>query len=75
LSGRRLRQTCALVVVANWANWLLTLVGALLGVNGLAYTGQRANDGLAFALQAAVVLPALVGSVAWTYGLLRKERS
>jgi hydroxylaminobenzene mutase len=65
LSGRRLRQTCALVVVANWANGLLKLVGALLGVSGLAYTGQRANDGLAFALQA----------VAWTYGLLRKERS
>lgn len=73
LSASRLRQMCALVVGANWANWFLTLVGSVLGVNGLEYTGKPANDGLALALQVAVVLPALVGGIAWTYGLLRRK--
>ena len=71
LAANRLRQLCWLIVGANWANWFLTIVGSLLGVNGLEYTGQRANDGLALALQVAVVLPALAGALGWTYGLWR----
>ncbi len=72
-SAKRTRQMCMLIVVANWANWLLTLVGSIAGVNGLDYTGDRANDGLALALQVSVVLPALVGGIAWTYGLFRRK--
>ncbi len=71
--AKGLQRTVCLIVVANWANWFLTLVGSCLGVNGLDYTGNRANDGLAFALQIAVVLPALVGGIAWTWGLLRRK--
>lgn len=69
----RLRQVSYVIVVSNWANWLLTLVGAVVGAKGLEYTGERTNDGLALALQIAVVLPALVGGMAWTYGLLRRK--
>lgn len=75
LPTKRLRQMALLVVGANWANWFLTLVGSLLGVNGLEYTGKTSNDGLALALQVAVVLPALVGGIVWTYGLLKRKES
>jgi hydroxylaminobenzene mutase len=57
------------VTVPAWANWLITLIASGLGVTGLAYTGDTANDAIAALLHSLVVLPSLVGAGAWAWGL------
>jgi hydroxylaminobenzene mutase len=54
--------------VPAYANWFVTLVASLLGVAGLDYTGDHANDAVALGLQALVVLPSLAATVAWAWG-------
>ena len=39
-----------------------------LGVTGLSYTGNRANDVIAFLLQALVVVPTLIACAFWVWG-------
>lgn len=58
-----------LIVVCVWANWLLTLIKSFWKVSGLAYTGDLKNNAIAAGLQGLVVLPALIASVAWAWGL------
>ena len=65
---RGLGRLTALVAVAAWANWLITLAASVLGVRGLEYTGNGANDAVALLLQLFVVLPSLIGAVAWAWG-------
>ena len=65
---RGLGRFAALVAVAAWANWLITLAASVLGVRGLEYTGNGANDAVALLLQVFVVLPSLIGAVAWAWG-------
>ncbi len=67
-----LRRLAIVVALAAWANWLVTLIASFLGVNGLDYTGNRANDIIAFLLQSLVVLPTLVGSGFWAWGFKGK---
>jgi hypothetical protein len=57
------------VTVPAWANWLITLVASVLGVTGLEYTRDTANNTIAALLQSLVVLPSLVGAGAWAWGL------
>lgn len=63
------RRLAWLVVTAAWANWLLTLVASVLGVRGLAYTSDPANNVVAALLDVFVVLPSLAGAAAWAWGL------
>ena len=56
-----------------WANWIITLIASFLGVNGLDYTGHRANDIIAFLLQTMVVLPTLVVCCFWVWGFREKR--
>ena len=63
----------ALTSVGAYANWLVTVVASLLGVTGLEYTGDHANDGVALLLQTLVVAPSLAASLAWAWGF-RKPR-
>jgi hydroxylaminobenzene mutase len=56
------------VAVPAWANLIVTLIASFLGVNGLEYTGQHANDLVAILLQTSVVLPTLIASAFWVYG-------
>jgi hydroxylaminobenzene mutase len=56
------------VAVPAWANLIVTLIASFLGVSGLDYTGQRANDIVAVLLQTSVVLPTLIASGFWVYG-------
>ena len=73
---RGLRRLAFAVAVPAWANLVVTLCASVLGVNGLEYTGQRANDIVAILLQASVVLPTLIASGFWVYGFGgRKEES
>ncbi len=63
------RQRLALgVALAAWANWLITLIASALGVRGLAYTSDPANNVIAALLQVFVVLPSLVAAAAWAWG-------
>ena len=66
LGGRR--RLALLVVVATWANWLVTLVASGLGVRGLEFTGDVRDNAIAILLQVFVVIPALLGAFAWAWG-------
>jgi (hydroxyamino)benzene mutase len=68
-----LRRLALVVAVATWSNWLVTLVASFFGVNGLEYTGQRANNVVAFFLQTLVVLPTLIGSGLWAWGFKKRD--
>ena len=72
-SERGLRRLAVAVAVPAWANLIVTLIASFLGVNGLEYTGQRANDIVAILLQASVVLPTLIASGFWVYGFGGKK--
>lgn len=67
-SDRAKERLAWLQIVPNYGNWLVTLIASFLGVRGLEFTGNLANDVIAAALLAIVVLPALVGSFAWAWG-------
>src|SRR5215510_2813273 len=66
LRGRR--RLATLVVLAAWANWLITLAASGLGVRGLEYTGSVRNDAIAGLLQLFVVVPSLAGALVWAWG-------
>jgi len=57
------------VTVPAWGNWLITLIASGLGVTGLEYTRDTANNAVAALLHSLVVLPSLVGAAAWAWGL------
>ena len=63
-----LRRLAIGVSIPAWSNWFVTLIASFLGVNGLTYTGNRANDIIAFLLQALVVLPTLIACAFWVGG-------
>ena len=68
--AKGLRRLALAVAVPAYANWLVTLVASFYGVNGLDYTGQRANDVIAALLQTSVVVPTLIASGFWAWGFL-----
>ncbi|HEY0404892.1 MAG TPA: hypothetical protein VGC89_04150 [Pyrinomonadaceae bacterium] len=70
--AKGLRRLALVVALAAWSNWLVTLVASFFGVNGLEYTGQRANDVVAFLLQTLVVIPTLIGSGLWAWGFRKR---
>lgn len=72
---RGLRRLAWLVSIAAWSNWLVTLVASVLGVRGLEYTNDPANNAVAALLQTFVVLPALLGAGAWAVGMRAGVRS
>ena len=63
------RRLAWVVIVPAWANWLITLIASVLGVTGLQYTRDTANNAVAALLHSLVVLPSLVGAFAWAWGL------
>ena len=73
LAGRR--RLAHVVIVATWANWLITLIASGLGVRGLEYTADARNNAIALLLQVFVVLPSLVGALAWAWGLTGPRRA
>jgi short subunit fatty acids transporter len=52
----------------------VTLIASFFGVNGLEYTGARANDVVAFLLQTLVVIPTLIGAGLWAWGFKSREK-
>ena len=63
------RRLAWVVIVPAWANWSITLIASVLGVTGLQYTHDTANNAVAALLHSLVVLPSLVGAFAWAWGL------
>jgi (hydroxyamino)benzene mutase len=70
---RGLRRLAIGVAIPAWSNWLVTLFASFLGVTGLTYTGNRANNVIAFLLQALVVLPTLIASAFWVWGFRERR--
>ena len=66
------RRIAWLLTLSVWANWLVTLIASFLKVNGLDYNSDPKNNAIAFLLQTLVVLPALVGAIAWALGFRKK---
>jgi (hydroxyamino)benzene mutase len=67
------RRLALIVGLPAWSNWLFTLIASFLGVTGLAYTGNRANDVMAAILQTTVVVPTLIACGFWVWGFRRKS--
>ena len=67
-----LRRLAIGVGLPAWSNWFVTLIASFLGVTGLTYTGNRANDIIAFLLQALVVVPTLIACAFWVWGFREK---
>ena len=61
-----------LTLVPAYANWAITLLASFLGVRGINFTGQHANDFIAVLLFAFVVGPAVAQSFTWVYGFIKK---
>ncbi len=57
------------VILSNYANWALTVAKSFLHVHGVEAGGSSSNTAIFALLNVFVVLPALVASVAWVWGL------
>jgi len=58
-----------LVLLAAYANWLVTLVKAIPAVHGVGLTGDATNDMVFGVLTVLVVLPTLGACGLWIWGL------
>jgi hydroxylaminobenzene mutase len=67
------RRLAWLVIVPNFANWLITAIKAWLKVKGIAATGDLKNDAILVLLIALVVIPSLAAAGAWVWGLFRSK--
>ncbi len=72
-ADKQIKLLSRLTIVPAWSNWGITSLASWLGVRGLEYTSNTANNIVAFLLQAFVVFPALVGSVYWVWGFRQKK--
>ena len=65
------RRLALVVIVPNYANWLITCVKAALRVAGVDVGPSLANNAVLCGLTVFVVLPSLVGAAAWIWGFRR----
>jgi len=62
-------------VLAAYANWGVTLVKAMLDVQGIDFTGDVTNDTIFGVLTLSVVIPTFIASGLWIRGLWSQEAS
>jgi hypothetical protein len=67
-----LRRLVTISLVPTYGNWAMTLIASFLGVRGLEFTGNAANDVVAALLLVVVVGPTLVACSAWVWGFRRR---
>jgi hydroxylaminobenzene mutase len=67
------RRLAWLVIVPNFANWLVTAIKAWLNVKGIDAIGEWKNDTIFGLLTALVVIPSLAAAGAWVWGLFRRR--
>lgn len=63
-----LRRLALAMILATYANWLITGIKALLHVHGIDFTGHAPNDIVLVLLNVFVVLPSLAGTYFWFRG-------
>jgi hypothetical protein len=63
------------VAIPGWANWLISLVASHLGVYGLEHTTDAGNNIIAVLLKVFVVVPSIIASVFWLWGLMGKAET
>lgn len=73
-SQRGLKRLVLVTVVANVANWAITLLKAGWRVLGIEHTGERSNDIVFGLLTVFVVAPSIVAAAAWAWGFLGPPR-
>jgi hydroxylaminobenzene mutase len=66
------RRLVTLTLVPTYGNWAVTLLASVLGVRGLEFTGNGANDVVAALLLALVVAPTLAACAGWVWGFRRR---
>jgi len=66
------RRLAWALVVATWANWIITAVKAFLHVAGVDPSGDPKNDAVFGALAVLVILPSLGAAVGWAIGFRRR---
>ena len=71
-TGRR--RLALLTLVPAFGNWAVTVLASFLGVKGLEFTGEAANDLIAALLLAIVVAPTLAACTAWVWGFRKGSR-
>jgi len=71
-SERGQRRIAIALIVANYGNWIITLVKSFLHVHGVDAIGEAKNDAVFAALMVFVIIPSLVATIAWAWGLRRK---
>ena len=69
LSPSASRWLVRAALLAAYGNWLVTLVKALLRVQGINYLGEARNDAIFAALTLTVVIPTFIASALWVRGL------
>jgi hypothetical protein len=67
------RRLVLTIVVANWANLLVGTAKTFPAVHGVGLTGNVTNNVVFGLLTSLVVLPTLVASAAWCFGLRRRS--
>jgi (hydroxyamino)benzene mutase len=69
LSISSMRIMTIAVALANYSNWLITFVKSALKEKGLDFVGSIENMAIHGSLILFVVIPTLVGSIMWAWGL------
>ena len=71
LDQKKATWMARLLILCNYANWLVTAIKALFDVHGVELNGQSANDIIYVVLVLTVVFPAIAGCSIWVFGLIK----
>jgi len=72
-SERGQRRIALALIVANYGNWIITLIKSFLHVKGVDAIGEAKNDAVFAALMVFVIIPSLAATIAWAVGLAPKR--
>ena len=73
-SEQQLSRVAALIIIANYSNWLITAIKAYVQVSAIAWIeGQWPNNLILVSLTLLVVFPALGGSIGWVLALFKAQ--
>jgi (hydroxyamino)benzene mutase len=69
LSIKAMTTMAIVISAANYANWIITFTKSILKVTGLDFVDSAANKAVHGSLILFVVIPTLIGSIMWAWGL------
>lgn len=65
--ARGLQRLAWAVVIANYANWIVTALKAVWRVSGVDFVGEARNDAIFGLLTFLVVVPSIAAAAVWVY--------